>query len=555
MKRNESSVRRQVVATIPHFKLCVFTSFALALLVQLVALVPPMLMEYLMDVAVPAGNVRSILTALLWFCLLPLISTSFQALYRYFLAMAGRKMGCKLFMDGFEKLLEQPVSYFERENSAELASYCRSEAMEYVMFWLFDLPTLFASLAGGLVIFAYLLHIHWVIALWMLLYFPVSYFPSNFFANKVRDLSRRIVSYNAQMNQVVADTLRGIKFVKSMVLEQTQSQKLRLLNQESLGIWGQNAVLENLAGLWINDFSNTIFTGVAFGVAALLIVKGEMTLGNLVILTRYSGRFFTVARKAMTTNYHFKSQLGKFDRLFEILTLESKEPEGTKEFSFDRRIQLQDLSFAYQKERGNVLKGLTLTIEKGEWLGIVGENGAGKSTLFDLLLGMYQPQQGSITVDGQALEAFSKASLRRHIAKVSQETFLFPGTLEENLRLAAPEATEQQLYEVLDLVRLGDFVRELPKGLQTDVGEAGQLLSGGQRQRLGLAQGLLRGAEVLLLDEVTANVDEKIQQELRVAIGEVRRHRHLTVVAISHRAAFLQDADRVVTLQDGVIVP
>ena len=142
MKRNESSVRRQVVANIPHFKLCVFTSFALALLVQLVALVPPMLMEYLMDVAVPAGNVRSILTALLWFCLLPADLHSFQALYRYFLAMAGRKMGCKLFMDGFEKLLEQPVSYFERENSAELASYCRSEAMEYVMFWLFDLPTL-----------------------------------------------------------------------------------------------------------------------------------------------------------------------------------------------------------------------------------------------------------------------------------------------------------------------------------------------------------------------------------------------------------------------------
>lgn len=329
-------------------------------------------------------------------------------------------------------------------------------------------------------------------ALFLLLYIPVAFFPSNWFANQVTNLSKKIIGNNAKMNQIINDTFKGIKFIKAMVLEKLQIGKLREVNEGSVAIWGKVALYDNMSSIWVNDFSDTLFTGVTFGITSYLIVIGRMTLGNLVVILNYTAKFLGVIKQFMHTNYNFKVQLGEYDKLFKILTMPTPLKKEGVPFSFADRIQFTDVTFAYEEERGNILKSLNLTINSHEWLGIVGASGAGKTTVFDLLLQFYAMQDGKITVDFVNIQDIDPQLLRAKVAKVSQDTFLFPGTIKENLLLGNPNATDKQLTDIIKSVNLDHFIDKLQSGLDTDVGENGLLLSGGERQKLGLAQGLLR---------------------------------------------------------------
>lgn len=551
----EKAVRRSVIQSMPGFWGYSALSAVMFLLIQLVGLIPAVLMQRTVDILIPNREIKTLNLYILLFCLIPLAATALTAAYRYGLAIVCRKLGLKMAIRGFENLTAQSVSYFDGENSSELAAHCRKESMQYITFWMMDIPQLIATGICGIVIFGYLLTLHWGVALLLLLYFPVAYFPSNAFANKVQKLMNEIVANNAVMNRIINDTFRGIKAVKAMVLEKVQAEKLKQVNEKSVAIWSKVALFDNLSGIWVNDFSDAVFKGVSFGLSAFLIVLGKLTLGSLVIILNYSGRFIEIAKQFMNTNYHFKEQLGEYDKLFEILTLESPKAEraGNREFSFRKEIRFSDVSFAYDPKRGDILKHLDLTIRPNEWLGIVGASGAGKTTIFDLLLRFYEPQSGTITADGERIDSISASSLRSQIAKVSQDTFLFPGTIRQNLLLANPNASDQEMDTALRRVGLTAFLSRLPEGLNTDIGENGLLLSGGERQKLGLAQGLLRNCKVILLDEVTANIDRDGEEEIKNVLLKLKQERELTVISISHRIDFLKDADRIVVLEDGKV--
>ncbi|MCL2593445.1 MAG: ATP-binding cassette domain-containing protein, partial [Defluviitaleaceae bacterium] len=218
---------------------------------------------------------------------------------------------------------------------------------------------------------------------------------------------------------------------------------------------------------------------------------------------------------------------------------------------FSDRITFNNVSFAYTEERGNVLTNFSIDFLKNEWTGIVGASGAGKSTMFDLLLKLYDGYDGDILIDEVSIKNINIQSIRQNITKVSQELFLFPGTLKENLLLIKPDAKELEIMAVLEEVGLTSFVRELPDGLDTNVGEDGVAISGGQKQRICLAMGLLRNSKILLLDEVTANVDNLLEEEIKTNIKKLMEKRDITIIAISHRLQFLDFCDSVFIIDSG----
>jgi len=548
----ERAVRREVIRGLPHFWAYMALSTLLFLLIQLIALLPSLLMERVVDLYIPQKDLRGILWSILLFCLLPLLATALTTAYRYGLAMVCRRLGLQLAIRGFENLLSQPVAYFDQENSAQLAAHCRKESLQYITFWMMDVPQLLATGLAALALLGLLGRLHWSLPLWLLCYFPLAYFPSNGFAKRVQHLMEQIVQNNAAMNQLIGDSFRGIKTVKSMTLEETQSQKLRAVNEKSVRIWSRVALFDNLSGIWINDFSDALLSGGAFGLAAFLTVLGRLTLGNIVLVLGYSSRFLGMAKGFLQSNYNFKEKLGEYQKLFEILTMERPQ-DGGRDFAFERELRFSGVSFAYDPQRGNILQDLDLSVKAGEWLGVVGPSGAGKSTLFDLLLRFYEPQAGVISADGVDLRQLSARSIRRSVAYISQDSFLFPGSLRDNLLLADPKASDQRLCQVLEQVRLGELLGRLPQGLDTPIGEGGALLSGGERQKLGLALGLLRGCKLLLLDEVTANIDPAGEEEIRSLLRQLKEQQGLTLLSVSHRPAFLKDCDRIVLLREGKI--
>ena len=367
----ERQVRRQVIQSLPGFWGYAALSAIIFLAIQLIALIPTVLMQRVIDQLIPQRQIGQIVFTIVLFCLIPLAATILSTLYRYGLAILCRKLGLKLAIRGFQNLIAQPVSYFDGKNSSELAAHCRQESMQYITFWMIEVPQLFATGICGIVVFLYLLSLHWSIALTLLLYFPVAFFPSNRFATKVQELTKQIISNNAAMNQIINDTFRGIKAVKTMVLENHQVQKLKAVNEKSVAIWSRVALFDNLTGIWVNDFSSAVFRGLAFGIASFLVVLGRMTLGSIVTVINYSNRFLEIAHTFMTSNYNFKEELGEYDQLFSILTMPTPEP-SSKPFQFEKEIRFAGITFAYNPERENILRSLNLSIQPHEWLGIVG---------------------------------------------------------------------------------------------------------------------------------------------------------------------------------------
>lgn len=554
---NEKMVRRLVIREMPHFWFYAVVSFFAALLLQIVELFPPFIMGKIVDEYIPGGDVQKIGISIALLVGIPTIAILGKTLYHYMLNVVGRKFGCELTIMGFRTLIHQPMDYFDQHNSGELAAYCKSEAMKYVTFWLFDVPQTLAGVLSGIIALILLAVANPLVALIAVVYIPVVIIPSRTLAKKMEKHVQTIVEKNAAANQTITDTFRGIKFVKSMVLEDERITTLRRMIHSTVRVWSKVAMFDNLNGSWTSGFVDNVFYGIIFAIGAILIIRGSMTLGVLLLVLNILPVVFRTVRTIASTNYDFHQQSAEFNKLFELITMESEQKRGVSgaavaAYTGDA-VRFQNVSFAYQGNRGNVLRDLSFSVKSGEWVGIIGKSGVGKSSILDLIIGLYEYESGEIYLYGQPLRELDRLAVRSTITKISQETFLFPGTIRENLRLVRADVSDPEIDAVLEQVGLSALMQRLPEGVDTNVGEDGWQLSGGEKHRLCLALGLLRRSRILLLDEVTSNLDPANASSLRELIQKLNKEQGMTVIAVSHSYAFLENADRVLEIVDGAV--
>ena len=553
---NEKKVRKIVINTLPRFWFFVIFSFVIALMIQLVGLIPPILMKNVVDSYIPEKNLFDAMKSIVLFVTIPILTTIFSTFYNYCLNIVGRKMGQDLTIRGFEKLIFQKMSYYDTHNSAEMASYCKSEAVGYIVLWIFDIPQLAASIVSGIIVFSLLAHVNLYIAMGVLVYVPFSILPSKRLSQIIEKNIKKVVENNAKSTQIMTDTFRGIRFVKYMLLEGVQIAKLKEINSDTIKVWSKTAAIDNMNGLWTNQFIDNLFIGVIFSISAILIIKDYLSLGMLLLILNYMPRFFSVIKSVANTNFNFKKKLGEYDKFFELLIMndQRKIDKSKKDFKFNSNISFKNVCFSYVEDRGCILNKLTLDIRKNKWIGIIGSSGSGKTTIFDLILKFYDNYKGEIFLDGIDMNDISTESIRKNITKVSQDAFLFPGTIKENLLMVKPSASDREINNVIDQVCLGDFINKLPQGIDTYIGEDGVQISGGEKQRICLAQGLLRGSKILLLDEITANIDIVSENNIKLTIAELKRNNDLTIVSISHRLSFLDQTDEILIIEKGQVI-
>jgi len=542
--------RKIVLASLPKFKCYIICSFLFAFIIQLIALVPPLIMRNIIDTHIPASDLSSIFIAIIFFVSLPIAATFLSTYYNYLITVTARNSGWKLIIQAFERIIYQPIKYFDNNNSAEIAAYCKTEAMNYVMFWLFNIPRLIANALVGIVVYVLIFNESIFIALGLLLYIPLSILPSKAFGRMMEGHVKKIIENNAKANQLMSSTFKGIKFIKAMMLEKTQIEKAKALNEDTTKVWSRTSAIEHLQASWVDKFIDNIFTGIIFAVSAILIINHNATLGMLILLLNYSPLFFSSVKAVSNANFEFSKQIAQYDKFFEILIMEDEREQYSekRKFVFNEKIKFEGVSFAYDENRNEILKNLNIELPKNKWIGIVGPSGVGKTTIFELILRFYDHNIGHITIDHVDIKNIGLNDLRKNITLVSQELFLLPGTLRENLIMIKPNISEQELEKVLKDVGLTEFVDNLPNGLDTDIGEDGTLVSGGEKQRICLAIGLLRESQILLLDEITASLDEETETLIRNNIKKLMKSHNLTVIAISHRTNFLDEADHMITL-------
>jgi len=364
-----------------------------------------------------------------------------------------------------------------------------------------------------------------------------------------RAVRRKIANINAYLQE----SLSGMRVTQAFVREPENQRRFNGLNRDSLNAW-MHAMRANAVFGPLVELTGAIGTAVVFVLGAYLVARGEVTVGTLVAFLGYQGRFWQPISSLSSFYTTLLVAMASSERVFEFLDTEPEVvdragaaalPVVRGEVEFDR------VTFGYETDRP-VLHDVSFRVSPGETVALVGHTGSGKTTVVSLLARMHDVQGGRVLVDGRDVKSVELGSLRGQIGMVLQETFLFSGTVRDNLRYGRLDASDAEIEAAARAVYAHDFIAALPQGYETEVQERGTRLSVGQRQLLAFARALLANPRILILDEATASIDTETEQLIQQALRRLLAGR--TSFVIAHRLSTVRNADRIICLEDGRIV-
>lgn len=418
------------------------------------------------------------------------------------------------------------------------------------------IPQVLVALIAPMLLLIFMFRIHMVIGAITVVAFLIVIFGPKLWEDQLAE--RGLKQWNAwrSFKSQLLDSMQGMTTLKAFNASEQQGNALQ---QEADRLC--NAVIaENTTSListGILGFGWTTGVALSIGVGALLFAVGQldmMTLFIVLMLSRECFRPLVELSKAWHLGF---TGITAANNVFQLLDTEPEIVENpTPIVASPRRTQprvvFQDVTFAYQQSARPALQHLSLTMEPGQTVALVGRSGAGKSTAAALLLRFFDPQQGRVSLNGRDIRDYSLTTLRSMMAIVAQDTYLFYGSVADNLRLGKPDATLEQLVAAAQAANIHEFIAALPEGYETVVGERGLRLSGGERQRIAIARAILKDAPILVLDEATASVDAANEATIQEAIGRLAAHR--TTLVIAHRLSTVVQADHIAVIDDGQVV-
>jgi ABC-type multidrug transport system fused ATPase/permease subunit len=381
----------------------------------------------------------------------------------------------------------------------------------------------------------------------------IVWFLVRVFNTRVKQMYRSARDRLGDVSARLQENLLGMVVVKSFAKEPHEAERFRKTTEDYREIQFQ-AVNARTLFFPLSQFVGFISNVLAVGVGAWLILQGRFTVGGLVAYRGYWWQLYAPISQLAQINDLVQRGAAAGARVFEILDAELSVTDAPDAAELDRvrgQVTLENVHFSYQDRP--VLHGVTLDVLPGEAVALVGSSGAGKSTLVNLIPRFWDPQDGRVLIDGVDVRTITQRSLRRHIAMVLQETFLFSGTVLENVRYARPDATLEDARAAAEAANALEFIeRELPEGWETEIGERGVKLSGGQRQRISIARAFLADPEILILDEATSAVEPESEWVIQQALERLMRNR--TTFIISHRFSMVRGADRIIALSEGRVL-
>jgi ATP-binding cassette subfamily B protein len=532
--------------------------FALSLLSTAATLVPPYLTMPMMDkVLIPYQNGQPIDSGLVTLYLSGLLGAAIAAWVlgwarTYILALVSERIGADLRTTTYEHLLKLSQEYFGGKRTGDLMARIGSETDRINIFISLHFLDFITDVLMIAMTTAILVSINPWLALVTLLPLPIIAWLIHIVREKLRTGFERVDRIWAEVTNVLADTIPGIRVVKAFAQEKREAARFRAANDHNL------EVNDRVNKVWsLFTPSVTLLTEIgllvvwAFGIWQ--VSKDQITVGVLTAFLAYISRFYlrldSMSRIVSVTQ---KAAAGA-KRIFDILDHVSSVPEPTHPVHLPTvtgRIELRNVGFRYGTR--SVTRDISIKIEPGEMIGLVGHSGSGKSTMVNLICRFYDVTEGAILIDGVDIRSLPVAEYRQHIGLVLQEPFLFFGTIAENIAYGKPEATRAEIVGAARAAHAHEFILRLPHGYDSLVGERGQALSGGERQRISIARALLIDPKILILDEATSSVDTTTEKEIQKALDNLVRGR--TTIAIAHRLSTLRDANRLVVLDRGSVV-
>ena len=508
--------------------------------------------ESFFTVSKPYYGVLWLLLASIGVAMVSRIAKNFQD---YFLNVIVQKFGAKVFTDGLQHAMKLPYQEFEDQRSGETLSVLQKVRTDTERFINLFINVLFGVIVGVVFVMVYA-------AIWIHWYIPVAYLVgifllttiTNALSKKIKTIQKTIVSQTTSLAGSTTESLRNIELVKSLGLTQQEVNRLNKNTYKILGLELTKVKRIRSISFVQGTFVNTLRQIILF-ILMWLIFGGTMDAGELVTMQIYSFFVFGPLQdigNIIISYREAEASLNNFDKLMKKAP--ELQPSNPTHLGPVNTLEFQKVSFQHQTAQQKAINNISFSAHIGETVAFVGPSGSGKTTLMKLLVGLYRPQQGKILYNGLDETVINFEDLRNQIGFVTQDTQLFSGTIKENLLFVNPQATDEDLMDVLYKAACQNLLARADKGLDTMIGESGLKLSGGEKQRISIARALLRKPRLLIFDEATSALDSLTEEEITTTIKHVSSQRNQITIMIAHRLSTIMHSDRIYVLEKGDVI-
>ena len=471
---------------------------------------------------------------------------------RYFAHVAAWKYVGKMTLDVYAKLQSLSLGYFTDKQTGEMMSRVINDSRNMETLMAHALPDLGTNILVAILVAVMIFRINPLLAVISLIPLPFLIIVSSQFSSKVRPLFQRNQRVLAELNSRVQDNISGIREIQAFGREEDEYKRM----QKYCKYYSWVNIRANFAAAIFHpsvEFFTSIGTVLVMGIGGTLALRDVLTTADVVGFFMYLSLFYTPLAALARIVEDAQTAYAGGCRVLEVLDMESDIKDSENAVSIGRtngEIEFRNVTF-YYNENEPVINNVSFKVDSGKMIAFVGATGVGKSTIVSLMERFYDPVSGEILLDGTNIKDITLKSLRENLSIVLQDVFLFNGTIYDNIAYGNPNATEEQVLNASRIAHADDFIRDMPDGYKTMIGERGMRLSGGQKQRIAIARAILKDSPILILDEATSAVDNETEALIQQAIDELSKSR--TVVVIAHRLSTVMKADNIVVLENGEI--
>jgi len=513
----------------------------------------PFLAGKLIDVASGKGgfflsSINQIALALIGVLL---FQSVFSFIRAYTFSVVSEKTLADLRLSVYQKIIWLPMTFFDNRRVGELLSRISSDVGTLQDTFTTTLAELLRQILTLVIGVTIILILTPKLTVFMVLTFPVLVIGALIFGKFIRKLSKKTQDQLANTNVIVEETMQSIAVVKSFTNEifEVGRYKKSLMEVVKTAIYGAK-----YRSFFISFIILAIFGGIVGVIwyGGVLVETGEISVGKLISFVLYT-TFIGASIAGLGDIYsQLQRSIGSSERILEILDQPDESNASHRSLKLTGAVSYESVEFSYPTRSDiTVLKSISISIKPGEKIALVGPSGSGKSTIASLLMRFYDPNKGTILVDGRDISSYGLSAYRENIGIVPQEVILFGGTIRENIAYGNPTAPEQEIFNAAQQANALEFIESFPEKFETLVGDRGVKLSGGQRQRIAIARAILKNPSILILDEATSSLDAKSEQLVQSALEKLMESR--TTIVIAHRLSTIRKADRILVIKDGQI--
>jgi len=459
----------------------------------------------------------------------------------------------------FDKIIDLPVSYYSEKRKGDVMARMLGDVNEVRNSFFNILELVIKEPMTILFTIGAMVAISFKLTLFVFIFIPISGFIISKIGKTLKAKSKKAQDENGYLISIVEETLGGLKVVKSYNSEGTFREKFNNSIERLYKLSNSIGVKNNLSSP-ISEFMGILVIAILLWYGGNMVLVDTFPNGSPLLegskFLAYMGlayNILTPAKAISKASYQVKTGLAAAERVFDVLEVENtivNKVDAIEKVGFNDKVVIENINFRYEDE--NVLKNFSLEVPKGKTIALVGQSGSGKSTIANLLTRFYDVQEGTIKIDGIDIKDMNLKSLRDLMGLVTQDSILFNDSIKNNISLGKQDATDEEIIEALKIANAIEFVKDLPNGIETNIGDSGNKLSGGQKQRLSIARAVLKNPPIMILDEATSALDTESEKFVQIALENMMQNR--TSIVIAHRLSTIQKADKIVVMQKGKIV-